>query len=72
MVSGTIAWSSGSDTVDELDDEPTVLRTPITDIGCAGDVDRLADRVAEAEQLLRPWWRRARPRRPGWPGRGCR
>ena len=52
MVSGTMAWSSGSEVVDELDDEPTVLSTPITDIGCAVDVDGLTDRVAEAEQLL--------------------
>ena len=33
VVSGTTAWSSGSATVDELDDDPTLLSTPITDIG---------------------------------------
>ena len=33
VVSGTMAWSSGLATVDELDDDPTVLSTPMTDMG---------------------------------------
>src|SRR5271165_3659516 len=33
VVSGTTAWSSGLATVEELDDEPTVLRTPTTAMG---------------------------------------
>ncbi len=33
VVSGRIAWSSGLATCDDVDDEPTVFSTPITDIG---------------------------------------
>src|SRR5664280_195096 len=34
VVKGTMAWSSGFEAVDEVDEEPTVLSTPMTDIGC--------------------------------------